>query len=162
MTIRASICLAAITGILGLFSIGSAHADSRLGAALKALAPIENNITRVGHYRHHGRRCCRHRDEDREDRYRDRDDDYDHSWLRHWRHRYVHRDRHRRCCRYVRRHHRRYVRPFPTFGRNYEIYTYRRIPAAGPRTDVQWVYGRYRGYYYPYPHYEGAWRDFNY
>jgi hypothetical protein len=163
MTIRASICLAAITGILGLFSIGSAHADSRFGAALKALAPIEKIVTKAGaFYEHADRPCCadRDREEYRERRYRERDDDYDHSWLRRWRHRHAYHHRHRHeCCgyprtRHVRRHYPRY--PRPVYGRNYEIYTYRRPRYVGPSTGVQWIYGRYRGYYYPYPYYPGV------
>jgi hypothetical protein len=168
MTIRASICLAAITGTLGLFSIGSAHADSRLGAGLKALAPIKNIVTTVGHYDRRRHECCDYRERDEvryrereHDRYRERDDDYGHSWVRRWRHRHVHDGGHRRgCCgyhrkrRYTRRHYPRF--PRPVVGRNYEIYTYRRPRSIGPRTDVQWIYGRYPGYYYPYPNYPGV------
>jgi hypothetical protein len=165
MTIRASICLAAITGTLGLFSIGSAHADSRLGAALKTTAPIERIVATVGYEGccedRRARRYRAHRHHERQDEYRDRrDDGYRRNWVhkRHWwRHRHAHDGD--KCCRYhrkrhVRRHYPRYPRPI--YGRNYEIYTYRRVRPVGPRTDVQWIYGRYRGYYYPYPYYPGA------
>jgi hypothetical protein len=139
MTIRASNCLAAITGTLGFFAIGSAHADTsfgaaHLGAAHFASTPTSKIVTEVGFFREddcqrptvHVRKPCK-------------------RW------------------RPPRRHVHRFPRPWPPYyGGNYEIYTYRRPYALPPRTDVQWVYGRYRGYYYPYPHYPGAGYDVGY
>jgi len=141
MTIRAFICLAAIAGTLGFFAGGSAHADTRLGVALKAAARPETIVAKVGFYKH-----CR-RDEERVVCYRSR------------RHRcYEHHHYERKRCYYRRRHHRRHVHRHkhphrPHYGRNYEIYSYKRRRAVAPNTNVQWVYGRYKGYYYPYPYY---------
>jgi hypothetical protein len=55
--------------------------------------------------------------------------------------------------RFVYRPHRPHFIPRPYFGGNYEIYTYRRPYALPPRTDVQMIYGWYRGYYHPFPYY---------
>jgi hypothetical protein len=128
MTIRASNCLAAITGTLGLFAIGSAHADTRLGAALTAAAPVEKIVIRAGFFQ--DRPCDEHRYREPKPCYHKR-----------WRPRQVHRHP---------------IRWRPYYGSNYEIYTYRRPYALGPRTDVQMIYGWYRGYYYPYPYYAGV------
>lgn len=170
MTIRASRYLAAITGILGLLAMGSAHAGTGIGAALKTAAPIENIVTKTGFFgysdcekpRHHEREVCRyrrwrhHRRRHRHDvagsfgcekpSYHERD-----RCHRRWRHR-----RHaRRPSREVHYHY-HYYYPLPYPEPNYEIYTYRRPYEVGPNTDIQAVYGWYDGYYYAYPYYPGV------
>jgi hypothetical protein len=135
MTIRASNCLAAITGILGFFAMGSAQADTRLGATLNALAPTEKIVIKAGF--EHESPCYRPRYHKPRWHHRER--------CRHFKHR-----RHR----YHRAHRHHYPRR-PYYGHNYEIYTYRKPYSIGPRLDVQMVYGWYRGYYYPYPYYRG-------
>jgi hypothetical protein len=159
MTIRASICLAAISGILGLFSMGSAHADSRVGAALKTIAPIENIVTKTG---------FEHESDSYSDGYcRNRSAEHKRCYYKRWRrhhHRYSRRyhERHKCCRGYARkRHHRRRHYPRPRYGRNYEIYTYK-PPITGSRHQAQLIYGWYRGYYHPYPRYPGVQRYFNY
>lgn len=158
----------AITGILGLFAmVGSAQADTRLGTALKAFSPLENTVTKAGFFDNdddcdnssYRRKRCRYRAS------RDCDDDADrgrrHCSYKRWYHRRHHADRddyRGKCCgrrRHVRRHRPRFP-PRPIYGRNYEVYTYRRPYAVDSAYRGQMIYGWYRGYYYPYPSYPGA------
>lgn len=153
MTIGASRYLAVITGILGLLAMGPAHADTRLGAALKTAAPTESIVTKAGFfgysdcegYRRHKR--CHYRRRHHCRRYHKRK----HCHYRHHRrhHRHAHRPR-----KQVHYHYHYYPLPYPE--PNYEIYTYRRPYEIGPRTDIQAVYGFYEGYYYAYPYYPGV------
>jgi hypothetical protein len=171
MTIRASRYLAAITGILGLLAMSSAHAGTGIGAALKTAAPTKSIVTKVGIFgysdcgrrRYHERRRCRYR-RWRHRRYRHRhhtagifgySDCGRRSYHERCRHRRWH---HRRRAYRPRRevhYHYHYYYPLPVPEPNYEIYTYRRPYEIGPNTDIQAVYGWYDGYYYAYPYYPG-------
>ena len=128
MTIRVSNFLAVGVGVWGLFNITSAHASPSLGSAFKANS-AESIVVRAGFYSDD--RCFRPLREHRE-----------------------HCERHRwRPRRFAVRPERPHFIPRPYFGSNYEVYTYRRPYDLPPRTDVQMVYGWYRGYYHPFPHY---------
>ena len=132
MTIRASSCLAAIAGSLGFFAIGSAHADTSFGAThfgAARLASATSIVTKAGLFE---------RGDCDQPAYRER------KPCKRWR---VQR----------RRHVERFPRPWPRFhyGRDYEVYTYRRPYSPTPRMDIQMIYGWYRGYYNPYPYYRG-------
>jgi hypothetical protein len=157
MTIRASSCLAVITGALGLFATSPAQADARLGAALNSAATKSSIVVKAGFW---------DEDECRRPRYRYKSCDYsdDSCSRRRYREYRAYRGCESRRWRRHRHHHGSvaYRKPqihyhfhYP-MGPNYQIYTYRKPYEVGPRTDVQAVYGWYEGYYAPYPWYPGV------
>lgn len=158
MTIRASKRVAAIAGILGLFAIGSAQADTRFGVAPKADATKGNTVTKVAFF--DGRDCEEARSHKRRHCYKRRRRHCHETRYHAKRHCHAKRKRHRRRARRRRskhvHHHYHYHYPLPYPAPNYEIYTYRPPYVVQPRFDIQAVYGWYDGYYYAYPYYPGV------
>jgi hypothetical protein len=154
MTTRASKYVAAIAGLLALFAMGAAHADTRLGVALKAVAPKGNTVTKVAFF---GERDCEEPHSYKHKRCHERKRRHCHERRDAKEHcHYKRKRRHvRRRSKQVHHHHHHYY-PVPYPAPNYEIYTYRPPYEVAPRMDIQAVYGWYDGYYYAYPYYPGA------